>query len=68
MCGYHRRATDVPTYVQYGAADLGIAGGRLYEHGGKAVSAARPEIARCKMMVAVRKDFDYADASAAAPA
>jgi ATP phosphoribosyltransferase len=56
------RASDVPTYVQYGAADLGIAGRDvLIEHGG--ASLYQPldlNIARCKMMVAVRADFDYA--------
>jgi len=55
------RASDVPTYVQYGAADLGIAGKDvLYEQGG--VGLYQPldlKIARCKMMVAVRDDFDY---------
>ncbi|PKO25879.1 MAG: ATP phosphoribosyltransferase [Betaproteobacteria bacterium HGW-Betaproteobacteria-8] len=55
------RATDVPTYVQYGAADLGIAGKDvLNEHGGEGLYQPLDlEIARCKMMVAVREDFDY---------
>lgn len=55
------RATDVPTYVQYGAADLGIAGKDvLNEHGGDGFYQPLDlEIARCKMMVAVREDFDY---------
>lgn len=55
------RATDVPTYVQYGAADLGIAGKDvLNEHGGQGLYQPLDlEIARCKMMVAVREDFDY---------
>lgn len=55
------RATDVPTYVQYGAADLGIAGKDvLNEHGGEGLYQPLDlEIARCKMMVAVRNDFDY---------
>lgn len=55
------RATDVPTYVQYGAADLGIAGKDvLNEHGGDGLYQPLDlEIARCKMMVAVRNDFDY---------
>lgn len=56
------RASDVPTYVQYGAADLGIAGRDvLVEHGG--VGLYQPldlNIARCKMMVAVQQGFDYA--------
>lgn len=55
------RATDVPTYVQYGAADLGIAGKDvLNEHGGEGLYQPLDlQIARCKMMVAVREDFDY---------
>lgn len=55
------RASDVPTYVQYGAADLGIAGKDvLNEHGGDGLYQPLDlEIARCKMMVAVRDDFDY---------
>jgi len=55
------RATDVPTYVQYGAADLGIAGKDvLNEHGGAGLYQPLDlNIARCKMMVAVREDFDY---------
>lgn len=55
------RASDVPTYVQYGAADLGIAGKDvLNEHGGEGLYQPLDlEIARCKMMVAVRDDFDY---------
>jgi ATP phosphoribosyltransferase len=55
------RATDVPTYVQYGAADLGIAGKDvLYEHGGTGLYQPLDlAIARCKMMVAVPEDFDY---------
>lgn len=59
------RASDVPTYVQYGAADLGIAGKDvLIEHGGSGLYQPLDlNIARCKMMVAVRKGFDYAAAS-----
>ena len=55
------RATDVPTYVQYGAADLGIAGKDvLNEHGGEGLYQPLDlKIASCKMMVAVREDFDY---------
>lgn len=58
------RATDVPTYVQYGAADLGIAGKDvLYEHGGAGLYQPLDlAIARCRMMVAVREDYDYASA------
>ncbi len=55
------RASDVPTYVQYGAADLGIAGKDvLLEHGGAGLyQPIDLNIARCKMMVATRADFDY---------
>ena len=55
------RASDVPTYVQYGAADLGIAGKDvLNEHGGTGLYQPLDlNIARCRMMVAVRDDFDY---------
>lgn len=55
------RASDVPTYVQYGAADLGIAGKDvLDEHGGEGLYQPLDlQIAKCKMMVAVRKGFDY---------
>ncbi len=55
------RASDVPTYVQNGAADLGIAGKDvLYEHGGEGLYQPLDlNIARCRMMVAVREDFDY---------
>lgn len=58
------RASDVPTYVQYGAADIGIAGKDvLLEHGG--VELYQPldlNIARCRMMVAVPEGFDYESA------
>ncbi|MCU0775305.1 MAG: ATP phosphoribosyltransferase [Ideonella sp.] len=55
------RATDVPTYVQYGGADLGIVGrDTLVEHGGDGlVQPVDLGIARCRMSVAVRADFDY---------
>lgn len=55
------RATDVPTYVQHGAADLGIAGKDvLMEHGGQGLYQPLDLcIARCRMMVAVRAGFDY---------
>lgn len=55
------RASDAPTYVQYGAADLGIAGKDvLREHGGTGLYQPLDlGIAACRMMVAVRKDFDY---------
>jgi ATP phosphoribosyltransferase len=54
------RASDVPTYVQYGAADLGVAGkGVLLEHGGEGLYEPLDlRIARCRMMVAGVKDAD----------
>jgi ATP phosphoribosyltransferase len=59
------RAADVPTYVQYGAADLGVAGKDvLDEHGGQGLYQPLDlKIARCRMMVAVPNDFDYQSAS-----
>jgi len=56
------RASDVPTYVQYGAADIGIAGKDvLNEHGGNGLYQPLDlKIASCRMMVAVREDYDYA--------
>jgi ATP phosphoribosyltransferase len=58
------RASDVPTYVQYGAADLGIAGRDvLIEHGGDGLYQPLDlNIAKCKMMVAVENGFDYQNA------
>lgn len=58
------RASDVPTYVQYGAADLGIAGKDvLLEHGGEGLYQPLDlQIARCRMMVAVANGFDYESA------
>ena len=59
------RASDVPTYVLYGAADMGVAGSDvLLEHDARHSSAGmyRPidlGISRCRMMVAVREGFDY---------
>jgi ATP phosphoribosyltransferase len=55
------RASDVPTYVQYGAADLGVAGKDiLIEHGGQGLyQPVDLNIGCCKMMVATREDFDY---------
>ncbi|HRD66949.1 MAG TPA: ATP phosphoribosyltransferase [Candidatus Competibacter sp.] len=52
------RATDVPTYVQYGAADLGVAGKDvLMEHGGEGLYEPLDlRIARCRLMVAGRPD------------
>ncbi len=69
------RASDVPTYVQHGGADLGVAGHDvLLEHThelanggtGGAVGLYRPVdlgIARCRMSVATRAGFDYAAAA-----
>lgn len=56
------RASDVPTYVQYGAADLGIAGKDVInEHGGTGLYQPLDlQIAKCRMMVAVREGYDYA--------
>lgn len=53
------RATDVPTYVQYGAADLGVAGKDvLMEHGGDGLyELVDLNIARCKLMTAGMNDF-----------
>ncbi|MBK5912865.1 ATP phosphoribosyltransferase [Rhodocyclus purpureus] len=58
------RASDVPTYVQYGAADLGVAGRDvLIEHGGEGLYQPLDlNIARCRMMVAVPEGFDYENA------
>lgn len=58
------RATDTPTYVQYGAADMGIAGkDTLIEHGGAGLYQPLDlNIAKCRLCVAVQKDFDYAAA------
>ncbi len=58
------RASDMPTYVQYGAADLGIAGKDvLYEHGGAGLYQPLDlRIAACRMVVAVPDGFDYAHA------
>ena len=58
------RATDVPTYVQYGAADLGVAGKDvLDEHGGQGLYQPLDlGIARCRMVVAAQAGFDYRSA------
>ena len=58
------RASDVPTYVQYGAAELGVAGKDvLLEHGGAGLYQPLDlGIAACRMMVAVPENFDYARA------
>jgi ATP phosphoribosyltransferase len=63
------RASDVPTYVQYGGADLGVTGlDTLIEHNagwGSGTGLYQPldlQIAKCRVSVAVRADFDYASA------
>ncbi len=58
------RASDVPTYVQHGGADLGVTGkDTLIEHGGTGLYQPLDlQIAKCRMSVAVRADFDYANA------
>jgi ATP phosphoribosyltransferase len=58
------RASDVPTYVEYGGADLGVTGkDTLIEHGGQGLYQPLDlQIAKCRMSVAVRADFDYASA------
>jgi ATP phosphoribosyltransferase len=58
------RASDVPTYVRYGAADLGIAGKDVLLEGGSE-GLYQPldlKISRCRMIVAAPADFDYAAA------
>ncbi|HET9750245.1 MAG TPA: ATP phosphoribosyltransferase, partial [Casimicrobiaceae bacterium] len=56
------RASDVPTYVQYGAADIGIAGKDvLLEHGGDGLYQPLDlGIGRCRLVVATRRDYDWA--------
>ena len=58
------RATDVPTYVEYGAADIGITGKDILDEyiGEGLYQPIDLNIGRCKMMVAAKKDFDYAGA------
>jgi ATP phosphoribosyltransferase len=58
------RASDVPTYVQYGAAEIGVAGKDvLLEHGGEGLYQPLDlGIAACRMVVAVPEGFDYAGA------
>ncbi len=56
------RANDVPTYVQYGAADAGIAGKDvLLEHGGEGLYQPLDlGIGRCRLVVATRRAYDWA--------
>jgi ATP phosphoribosyltransferase len=55
------RASDVPTYVQHGAADVGVAGKDvLLEHGGEGLYQPLDlEIARCRMVAATKRGFDW---------
>jgi ATP phosphoribosyltransferase len=55
------RAQDVPTYVQHGAADLGVAGKDvLLEHGGEGLYQPLDlRIGRCRLVVATRRGFDW---------
>ncbi len=55
------RAADVPTYVQYGAADLGVAGRDvLLEHGLEGLYQPLDlGIGRCRLVVAARRDYDW---------
>jgi ATP phosphoribosyltransferase len=56
------RASDVPTYVQYGAADVGVAGKDvLLEHGSEGLYQPLDlEIGRCRMAVATKRGYDWA--------
>ena len=58
------RATDVPTYVQYGGADLGVVGkDTLLESNTQGLYQPLDlQIAPCRISVAVREGFDYAAA------
>ncbi len=58
------RATDVPTYVQQGGADLGVVGkDTLLESGTEGLYQPLDlQIAKCRISVAVREGFDYAAA------
>ena len=58
------RASDVPTYVRYGAADLGMAGKDvLLEAGSEGLYQPLDlKISCCRMIVAAPGDFDYAAA------
>lgn len=54
------RASDVPTFVEYGAADLGVTGKDvLLEHGGEGLYEPLDlRIARCRLMVAGRPEAE----------
>ena len=53
------RASDVPTYVQYGAADMGVAGKDSLYGGAGLYVPLDLNIAKCRMCVACPRDFDY---------
>ncbi len=55
------RASDVPTYVEWGGADLGIAGKDILDEykGDGLYQPLDLNIAKCKMIVACRKNFNY---------
>ena len=55
------RALDVPTYVEWGGADLGIAGKDILDEykGDGLYQPLDLNIAKCKMIVACRKNFNY---------
>ena len=55
------RATDVPTYVRYGGADMGVVGkDTLLESGSEGLYQPLDlQIAKCRISVAVRDGFDY---------
>jgi ATP phosphoribosyltransferase len=54
------RATDVPTFVEHGAADIGVAGKDvLMEHGARGVYEPLDlKISRCKLMVAAKVNVE----------
>src|SRR5690606_13139257 len=61
------RASDVPTYVQYGAADLGVAGKDVLiehaaQHPGGLYQPLDLRIGKCRLCVAVPNGFDYESA------
>jgi ATP phosphoribosyltransferase len=58
------RASDVPTYVQWGGADLGVTGlDTMIEHGSTGLYVPLDlRIAACRMSVATRAEVDYANA------
>lgn len=56
------RAQDVPTYVQHGAADVGVVGkDMLLEHGGEGLYQPLDlRVGRCRLVVATKRGFDWA--------